>query len=57
MQPEERLLPLTNEAVANTCFETLTELGEVLFQRCRVLLNDRELIYELTSYHWCPDSS
>ena len=33
LQPAERLWPLTNEAVANKCFETLTELEEVLFQR------------------------
>jgi hypothetical protein len=35
---------LINEPIANKSFETLDELEEVLFQRCRVLLGQRDLI-------------
>jgi transposase len=57
LQPAERLWPLTNEAIANKCFETLTELEEILFQRCRALLSQCGLIHGLTCYHWWPESS
>jgi len=43
LQPAERLWPLTNEAVANQLFQTLDDL-EVLFQRCRALLKQQDLI-------------
>ena len=57
LRPTECLWPLTHEAIANKCFETLKELEEVPFQGCRVLLRSRELIYGLTFCHWLPDSS
>ncbi len=38
LQPAERLWPLTNEPIANRCFESLDELEVVLFARCRRLL-------------------
>ena len=57
LRPAECLWPLTHEGIANKCFETLTELEEVPFQRCSVLLRSRELIYGLTFCHWLPDSS
>jgi transposase len=38
LQPAERLWPLTNEPIANRCFESLDELEAVLFDRCRRLL-------------------
>ena len=52
MQPAKRLWPLTPEGVANKCFETLKQLFEVLFQRCRALLNHREFPSGLTYFHW-----
>jgi len=45
LQPAERLWPLTNEAVANQLFQTLDDLEEVLFQRCRALLKQQDLIH------------
>ena len=54
LQPAERLWPLTNEAVANQLFQTLDDLEEVLFQRCRALLKQQDLIRGLTCFHWWP---
>ena len=54
LQPAERLWPLTNEAIANKLFQTLDELEEVLFQRCRALLKQQDLIRGLTCFHWWP---
>lgn len=54
LQPAERLWPLTNEPMANRSFETLDELEQVLFERCRELLKQPELIRRITCYHWWP---
>jgi hypothetical protein len=58
LQPAERLWPVTNQAIAvlgraspiaNHSFDSLDELEEVLFQRCKVLPNERDLIRGLIS--------
>lgn len=54
LQPAERLWPLINEPIANRLFETLNELEEVLFHRCRALLLQQDLIRGLTCFHWWP---
>lgn len=54
LQPAERLWPLTNEPIANQLFETLDELEEVLFQRCRAMLKQPDLIRGLTNFYWWP---
>jgi len=54
LQPAERLWPLTNEAIANKLFQTLAQLEEELFQRCRALLYQQDLIRGLTYFHWWP---
>ena len=54
LQPAERLWPLTNEPIANRSFESLDELEVVLFERCRRLLQQQELIRGLTFFHWWP---
>jgi transposase len=55
LQPAERLWPLINEPLANKAFESITEVEELVYQRCLRLLNQTELIRGLTSYHWWPD--
>jgi transposase len=57
LQPAERLWPLTNESIANRCFESLDELEEWRFQRCQVLLTQRESIRRITCYHWWPTTA
>jgi transposase len=57
LQPSERLWPLTNEAVANRCFEEIEEMEEALVERCVVLLEEKELIRSTTNYHWWPDGA
>lgn len=57
LQPAERLWPVTNEAIANKSFDSLDELEEVLFQRCKVLSDHRDLIRGLTYYHWWPQTN
>jgi transposase len=54
LQPAERLWPLTNEPLANRTFENLDELEEVLFERCKQLLQQQDLIRGLTNFHWWP---
>lgn len=56
LQPAERLWPLTNEPIANRSFSSLDELEEVLFERCRKLLNLPGLIRGLTHFHWWPEA-
>jgi transposase len=57
LQPAERMWTLTNEAIANRCFDTLDELEEALFDRCRVLLKQPSFIRAITRYHWWPTTS
>lgn len=54
LQPAERLWPLTNEPIINESFETLDDLEQVLFERCRALLKQHDLIRGLTCFHWWP---
>lgn len=54
LQPAERLWTLTNEPIANRSFKSLDELEELLFERCRRLLNQQDLISHLTFFHWWP---
>lgn len=54
LQPAERLWPLTNEPIINEFFETLDDLEQALFKRCRALLKQHDLIRGLTCFHWWP---
>lgn len=54
LQPAERLWPLTNEPIINEFFETLDDLEQSLFERCRALLKQHDLIRGLTCFHWWP---
>ena len=56
LQPAERLLPLTNEAVANRSFANLDELETATIDRCRVLLKRRDLIRGLTNFYWWAEA-
>src|SRR6202023_3465500 len=44
LQPAERLWPLVDEPIANTCFETLADIDAVLADRCRQLSNDQSQV-------------
>ena len=57
LMPAERLWPLTNEALANRLFEEIEELEEALVERCVELLEQAEVIRELTNYHWWPQAA
>lgn len=52
LQPAERLWPIVNEAFANQALETISQLEELVEQRCQKLLRQKELIRGLTFYHW-----
>jgi len=54
LQPAERLWPLTNEPIANRSFKSLDELENVIYERCKKLLDQKELIKGLTQFHWWP---
>lgn len=55
LQPAERLWPLVDEPIANQAFGTLDEAEELVYQRCRRLLHQQQLIQGLTCYHWWPE--
>ena len=55
LQPAERLWPLVNEPLINAAFESIDEVEELVYQRCRRLLQQQELIRALTLYHWLPE--
>ena len=57
LQPAERLWPLTNEALANGLFEEIEEVEQTLMNRCMELLDQSELIKDLTNYHWWPQAA
>lgn len=38
--------------IANQYFETLDDLEDVLFHRCKSLLQQQELIRGLTGFYW-----
>lgn len=44
-----------NEPLVNQAFDTIDEVEELVYQRCRRLLKQQELIRGLTSYHWLPN--
>lgn len=52
LQPAERLWALTDEPLANRCFDTLDDLQDVLYQRCAFLRTQPELISQHTLFHW-----
>jgi hypothetical protein len=54
LQPAERLWVLVNEPLVNQAFNSIAEVEEIVFQRCRRLLSQQELIRGLTFDHWLP---
>lgn len=56
LQPAERLWPLVRESLANKDIDNLDDLEEMLVQRCRVLINNTDVIKSNTLFHWWPVS-
>mgnify|MGYP000620806904 FL=1 len=54
LQPAERLWPLTNEALANRYFATLSDLDQAQGRRCVALQDDPETVRGCVHYHWWP---
>ena len=52
LQPAEHLWPVLDEPLANRYFETLTDLEQVVTERCRVLHGDQ--LKPGTNFHWWP---
>ena len=50
-----RLWVLVDEPLVNQAFNSIVEVEEIDFQRCRRLLSQQELIRGLTCYHWFPE--
>ncbi|MGH2415121.1 MAG: IS630 family transposase [Microcystaceae cyanobacterium] len=55
LQPAERLWVLVNEPLVNEAFDTIAQVEELVYQRCRRLLRQQKLIRGLTFYHWFPE--
>ena len=56
LQPAERLWTLTNESIANQSFTYLEQLEKLVIERCRTLLEHRDLIKGLTLFHWWSEA-
>jgi transposase len=52
LQPAERLWVILDEPIVNRYVETIEELEQVLYDRCRVLLKQQDFIRGLTQFHW-----
>lgn len=52
LQPAERLWSIVDEPIANRTFEKIEDLEQSLYDRCRVLLKQCDLIRGLTNFHW-----
>lgn len=52
LQPAERLWGLVDEPIANRTFTDLSELEQVVCERCQQLLGQKDLIRGLTNFHW-----
>ena len=57
LQPAERLWPIVDEPLANRSFTNLEQLEEILYTRCQVILQQPELVKEITNFSWWPPSS
>jgi len=51
LQLSEPLWPLSNEGIANRCFQTLHELESAQMHRCLTLLNQPEKVRAITSLY------
>lgn len=54
LQPAERLWPLSNESIANRCFDTIQHLEDAQCLRCCELQNQTDLVNSHTLFHWWP---
>jgi hypothetical protein len=54
LQPAEPLWSLSDEPLANRSFDDLNEFEDVLYERCRRLLSQRDLVKSRTQFHWWP---
>lgn len=52
LQPAERLWSILDEPIVNRCFETIEQLEQTLFERCRFLLKQQDFIRGLTDFYW-----
>ena len=54
LQPAEHLWAFVDEPLANGYFKTLDELDAAIADRCRALIEQRDLIRNSTLFHWWP---
>jgi transposase len=52
LQPVERLWDLSDEPVVNKCFTSISELENVLYDRCRALSTMKDIVREECLFHW-----
>ena len=57
LQPAEHLWAFVDEPLANGYFKTLDELDAAIADRCRALIEQRDLIRNSTLFHWWPKTS
>jgi hypothetical protein len=54
LQPAEHLWAFVDEPLANTYFETIEDLDQVVGERCVALMQQPDMIRDSTLFHWWP---
>jgi len=54
LQPAEHLWQFVDEPLANTYFETIDRLDNVVGERCVALMEQCDTIRDSTLFHWWP---
>jgi hypothetical protein len=54
LQPAEHLWEFVDEPLANTYFDTIEDLDDVVGERCVALMEQRDVIRASTLFHWWP---
>lgn len=54
LQPAERLWNIVDEPLVNQCPSSIDELEQILFDRCTVVRNMKNVVSNLCNFHWWP---
>ena len=57
LQSAEHLWAFVDTPLVNAHFKTLDDLDKVVADRCRDLVEQRQMIRDSTLFHWWPDAS
>ena len=56
LQPAERLWQLIDQPLVNQYFETISEIEDLLVERCCMVSEMKDEVDKLTNYHWLENA-